>query len=110
MRLILAVFLLFAMATPVVAQTTVREFNDRVEVEITGTPPTEDFLKQQETQNEIGILESKIQQLMVERAKLERQEDEAGNVNPRARMSALSEISRQIKQIEDQLRDLGVNH
>ncbi len=105
-KTLIALFLLL-MATAASAETTVREYDDRVVIEVTGTPQSPEEKSRQEQQERIRALEYERQQLAAEQERLNRKGDGSETMDARQRRAALMEKNRKIQQLDEQLRDVA---
>ena len=101
---ILTAFILIGLATTASAGTTVREYDDRVVVEVTGTPQAPE---EQERQVRINSLEYERHELAAELERLARSDDGNEATGARQRRDTLLEKSRRVQEIDKQLRELG---
>lgn len=101
-----ALFLIF-LASAASAQTTVREYGDRVVVEATGVLRTPEEKAQRELQERINALEYERRQLADEVDELNRKEGAAKTMDFRQIRDAMSEKRSRMRQVDEQLRDLG---
>jgi hypothetical protein len=107
MRKTLTVFCLMLTATAAYAETTVREYDDHVVVEVTGVPQTPDEKAQQELQERISAEESERQRVADEMERLKRKEDGAETMDFQQRRAEMVEKRRQKQQADEELRELA---
>ena len=107
MRKTLTAFCLILMTTAASAETTVREYDDHVVVEVTGAPQAPEEKAQQELQERISAQEYERQRVADELERLSGKEDGAETMDIRQRRAEMIEKRRRMQQADEELRELG---